>query len=231
MVDLLEFCNDDSLPAVAQAAVAHAQFETIHPFIDGNGRTGRVLIHMVLRRRGLVPRVLPPVSLVLVTWAGEYVAALQGTRYLAGVDSAEAHQGLNRWIGVFAAACRRAVADATMFEERVARLQEGWRTRLGRVRANSALDLLLRALPGAPILTVQGAAALIGRSVPAANSAVARMVEAEVLTQSTVGKRNRTFEAGELIRAFTDLERQLASPTGDTAHLIESGASSRLPLP
>ena len=214
--DLVDFCNEDSLPAVAQAAVAHAQFETIHPFIDGNGRTGRVLIHMVLRRRGLVPRVLPPVSLVLATWATDYVAALTSTRYLGSADSVEAHEGLNRWIGLFAAACRRAVADATAFEERVAILEQTWRTQLGRVRANSALDLLLRALPGAPLLTVQSAAALIDRSVPAANGAVARLVSAKLLSQLSVGKRNRVFEAPQLIRAFADLERQLASPTGDT---------------
>ena len=216
MADLVRFCNDDSLPAVAQAAVAHAQFETVHPFIDGNGRTGRALVHLVLRRRGLALRVLPPVSLVLATWADEYVAALNATRYIGSADSPKAHQGLNRWIGVFAAACRRAVADATLFEERVSALQAEWRSRLGRVRANSALDLLIRALPGAPILTIRGAADVIGRSVPAANGAVARMVEAGILSQSTVGRRNRAFEAGELIQAFTDLERQLASPTGDT---------------
>ena len=214
--DLVDFCNEDCLPAVAQAAVAHAQFETIHPFIDGNGRTGRVLIHMVLRRRGLVPRVLPPVSLVLATWGTDYVASLTSTRYLGSPDSPEAHTGLNRWIGFFAAACRRSVGDATAFEECVAIIEQTWRTRLGRVRANSALDLLLRALPGAPILTVQSAAALIGRSVPAANGAVARLAEAKVLSQLNVGKRNRAFEAPQLIRAFADLERRLASPTGDT---------------
>ncbi|MCL2395643.1 MAG: Fic family protein [Acidimicrobiaceae bacterium] len=49
VADLCAFCNDDSLPAVAHAAIAHAQFETIHPFVDGNGRTGRALIHLVLR--------------------------------------------------------------------------------------------------------------------------------------------------------------------------------------
>ena len=79
--DLVRFCNDDALPAVAQAALGHAQFETIHPFVDGNGRTGRVLIHVILRRRGLATVVLPPVSLVLATWSKEYIAALDGTRY------------------------------------------------------------------------------------------------------------------------------------------------------
>ena len=68
MSDLAEVCNDDSLAAVAEAAIAHPQFETIHPFVDGNGRTGRALTHLVLRRRGLAPRILPPVSLILATW-------------------------------------------------------------------------------------------------------------------------------------------------------------------
>ena len=216
MLDLCEFCNDDSLPAVAQAAIAHAQFETIHPFIDGNGRTGRALIHMVLRRRGLAARVLPPVSLVLGTWAKDYVAALDGTRYVGDAASPAATEGLNHWVALFAAATRRAVADANAFEERIADLDAGWRTKLAPIRRNSATDLLLRALPGAPVLSVQAAAALTNRSVQAANEAVSRLEGAGILYQVTVGRRNRAFEAPKLIKAFTDLERQLASPTGDT---------------
>lgn len=216
IADLCSFCNDDWLPAVAQAAIAHAQFETIHPFVDGNGRVGRALVHLVLRRRGLVSRALPPVSLILATWADEYVAGLTATRYVGPATSAEAQQGLNRWVGLFATAAKRAVADAGAFEERVRDLDEAWRERLGRMRANSATDLLLRALPGAPVLTVQSAATLIARSTQATNQAIARLTEAEILSQTTLGRRNRAFEAPEVISAFTDLERRLASPTGDT---------------
>jgi len=216
LLDLCRFCNDDSLPAVVQAALAHAQFETIHPFIDGNGRTGRALIHLTLRRRGLAPRVLPPVSLVLATWATDYVAALEGTRYRGQSASSAAHEGLNRWVGLFATACRRAVDDADEFDARTRGLEAAWRERLGAVRANSATDLLLHALPGAPVLTVRSAADLISRSLRATNEAIARLSEAEVLTQVTVGRRNRAFEARELIDVFTDLERQLASPRGET---------------
>ena len=216
VADLCEFCNDDSLPAVAQAAIAHAQFETIHPFVDGNGRVGRALIHLVLRRRGVVSRALPPVSLILATWAQEYVEALTATRYVGPAASAAAREGLNRWVGLFAAAAKRAVADADAFEDRIQLLERTWRERLGRVRANSAADLLLRKLPGAPILTVQSAAETIGRSTQATNEAITRLTEAKVLSQTTVGRRNRAFEAPEVIRAFTDLERRLASPSEDT---------------
>lgn len=214
--DLCAFCNTGSLPAVVQAALAHAQFETIHPFADGNGRTGRGLIHLVLRRRGLATRVLPPISLILATWARDYVDGLTATRYRGAASGTDAHAGLNLWIGMFAGACVRAVEDAASFEARVRLIGDEWRDRLGSVRRNSATDLLLRVIPGAPILTVNGAADLIGRGFSQANEAVARLAAAGILTQVTVGKRNRAFEAKAIINAFTDLERQLASPRGDT---------------
>lgn len=214
--DLCAFCSGDDLPPTVQAAVAHAQFETIHPFVDGNGRTGRALIHTILRRRGLAPHVLPPVSLVLATWAAEYVDALTGTRYQGSWGSTAAHDGLNRWIALFATATRRSVADAEAYEARVRALKAEWRTRLAPVRGGSSLDLLIDGLPGAPIVTVQSAAQLIGRSGQAVNEAVPRLVAAGVLTQTTLGRRNRAFEAPELLDAFTELERRLASPAGDT---------------
>ena len=110
--DLCAFCVSESLPAVAQAAIAHAQFETIHPFADGNGRTGRALIQLVLRRRGLATRVLPPVSLVLATRSSDYIDGLTATRYRGPATGQAAHAGLNLWVGRFADACQRAVRDA-----------------------------------------------------------------------------------------------------------------------
>jgi hypothetical protein len=83
---------------------------------------------------------------------------------------------------------------------------------LGQIRARSASDLLLRALVGAPVLTVGGAAEMIGRSYVQTNQAVARLVEGGVLRQVTVGRRNRAFEAPDIIAAFGALERQLGRP-------------------
>ena len=216
MEDLCAFCTSETLPAVAQAAIAHAQFETIHPFADGNGRTGRALIQLVLRHRGLATRVLPPVSLILATWASDYVDGLTATRYRGPATGKNAHAGLNLWVGRFAGACVRAVQDAASFEERIEQIQSQWRTQLGSVRKNSSADLLIRSIAGAPVLTVGGAAALIGRSYPQANAAIERMVSAGLLSQITVGRRNRAFEAPAIVNAFTDLERQLASPHGET---------------
>lgn len=214
--DLAEFCNSDMLPAVVQAALAHAQFETIHPFADGNGRTGRALVYLILRRRGLAIRVQPPVSLVLATRASQYIAGLESFRYIGSSECDEARSGLNAWVGTFAAACVRATQDAIVFEERCAEIEAAWRERLGRVRRDSSVDLLLRLLPGTPVLSVKTASALLDRSKAQVNQAVARLESAAVLRQITVGRRNRAFEAREVIDAFADLERQLASPVGDS---------------
>jgi len=216
MEDLCTFCNTDDLPAVAQAAIAHAQFETVHPFVDGNGRAGRAVIHLVLRRRGLAQRVLPPVSLVLATLARNYINGLTEFRYVGSPSSAKATEGVNAWVASFAGACSRSVADAMAFESRAAELEVRWRERLGPIRARSATDLLLRRLRGAPVLTAESAATLLGRTFKPADAAIQRLVRAGILCQTTIGRRNRAYEAPEIIDAFTALERQLASPEGDT---------------
>jgi Fic family protein len=216
LADLAAFCSDDSLPAVAQAAIAHAQFETIHPFADGNGRTGRALIHLVLRRRGLAPRVVPPVSLILATLSRDYISGLSGFRHDGDPSSTEADEGLNLWVGFFAACCTRSVDDSRGFEQRIRELQAQWREQVGAVRRNSTVDLLLAALPGTPVITVTGAARLLGRSFPAANAAIESLTEHGVLRKITVGRRNRAFEAPSILKAFTDFERQLASPNAQS---------------
>jgi Fic family protein len=212
LADLAAFCNDESLPGVAQAAIAHAQFETIHPFVDGNGRTGRALVHVILRRRGLAPCWCPPVSLVLATLQKDYIRGLTVYHSVGSPDSPDVVAGLNAWVSLFARACTRSVHDALLFEQRVREIQERWRQRLGPHRRDSAVGLLVEALPGSVIITVNQAAALVGRSFTAANLAVEQLVRAKVLRQINVGRRNRAFEATEIVNAFVRLERKLTTP-------------------
>lgn len=214
--DLCIFCNSTELSPVTQAALAHAQFETIHPFADGNGRTGRALVHLILRRRGLVDTVLPPISLVLATSPQDYVEGLMATRYKGKVTARAAHAGINLWVERFATACTRAVTDVRHFQTQARSIREAWRKRLGKVRAHSASERLMDLLLSTPIVTVKTAAAMIQRTFPATNNAVAALVGAGILKQISLGKRNRAFEAPEVLTAFTSLERRLASPAGDT---------------
>ena len=217
LADLLAYVNDDDHSPLVQAAIAHAQFETLHPFADGNGRAGRALIHVVLRRRGLAPAFVPPISLVLATWPDDYVHGLMTFRHLGQPDSAERYAASAEWLAMFAAATVRACQDAEAYSEAIDEITTAWRSKLGRIRANSSADLLLRVLPGAPIVTVESASKLIGRSRARTTDAVNALAEAGVLRQRNVGRqRYRVFEATEVLDLFTALERTLASPTGNT---------------
>ena len=203
--DLCAFVNRDNVAPVAQAAIAHAQFETIHPFADGNGRVGRALIHVVLRRRGLAPRYVPPVSLVLATDAKAYVAGLVAFREDRAAD----------WILLFSQAIERAAAKASELALRLADLQEKWRERAGRPRRHSSAEALIVELPAQPIVTVATAQKFLGRSKQAVNEAIAVLAEKGVLHAITRAKRNRAWEARDLFDLINDVERELATPSDD----------------
>jgi Fic family protein len=217
--DLIAYTNDDGHPTLIQAAIAHAQFETIHPYADGNGRTGRALVHIILRRRGLASTFVPPVSLVLATWSDDYISGLTAFRHVHPADSPERSTAAHTWLRTFAAATLRACIDAQTYATRIDNLVDQWRTSVGTVRKGSALDLLLDVLPGIPLMTVDSAAGLIERSDVAAGGAINRLIAAGILTQRNVGKqRYRIFEAPAVLDLFTSLERALASPAGNTGN-------------
>ena len=214
--DLIAYTNGEEHSPLVQAAIAHAQFETIHPFADGNGRTGRALIHIILRRRRLSPAFVPPISLVLATWSDDYISGLTAFRHLHPAGSSERSTAAHTWLRTFAATTLRACSHAQTYASRMDELVNGWRASLGTVRRGSALDLLLGALPGVPLITVNSAARLIKRSDVAAGAAVNRLIEAGILTQRNIGKqRYRIFEAPALFDLFTSLGRACASPAGN----------------
>lgn len=198
--DLLRFMKRDDLPASIQAAVAHAQFEAIHPFADGNGRVGRTLIHFVLRRRGLAPRFVPPVSLVLAARPNTYIRGL----------NAFAHGQLADWLEVFARALRAAAQRSAALAGAIAALQESWRERAGRPRKDSSAEALIGALAACPVLTADSAAKLLGRSVQAANEALAALEGAGVVKVAGAVRRNRAFESPELLQLVAAFEKELA---------------------
>jgi Fic family protein len=202
MDDLVAFMNRVDLPPVVQAAIVHAQFETIHPFADGNGRVGRALVHVVLRRRGLAPRYVPPVSLVLAADAKAYVGGLTAFREDRAAD----------WLLLFAQAIERAAAKASELALRLADLQEKWRERAGRPRSHSSAEALIVELPAHPIVTVATAQKFLGKSKQAVNEAINVLADKGVLHPITLAKRNRAWEARDLFDLINDVERELATP-------------------
>ena len=218
--DLCAYLSGTEHSPLVQAALVHAQFETLHPFADGNGRTGRALLHLVLRRRGICRRFVPPTSLVLATWSKRYVDGLMGTRVVTPPGSPADNEGWSRWIETLAAATRVACAEATRYDATVDEQVEAWRSRVAALptkpRADAAVWALIPWLPAAPLLTAAGAVALTGRSPRAIDGALAQLVEAGVLRTVRGNIRYRVYEAAGVFDLVTDAERALVSPALDT---------------
>jgi len=188
LVDLCRFCNEDTLPVLVQAAVAHAQFETIHPFDDGNGRTGRTLIHVILRRRGLAPAFVPPISVIF---------AREKERYISGLTLFREDR-LPEWLEIFANAASRSAGLAVKYKIWVADLQEGWRQKLrahSNPRADAAAWAMIDVLPAYPVVTVPVAVAATKRTKPAVTNAVVELEKAGILRRLSESLRNRAWEA------------------------------------
>jgi Fic family protein len=197
--DLWEIVNADLLPPLVQAALVHAQFETIHPFDDGNGRTGRALIHVVLRRRGVAPDYVPPISIVLAAARDRYIQGLNRFRGDGVVD----------WVEQFAAASLRSANLALRYLGRVEALMADWRDRLttaSKPRADAAAWAIIDVLPAHPVITGPVAAAATGRSKGPVYVALDQLQQAGILIPLTTSRRNQSWEADGLLDLLERLE-------------------------
>jgi len=202
--DLCDAAADDVLSPLVQAAIVHAQFETIHPFEDGNGRTGRALIHIVLNRRGIAPEYVPPISVVLASDRERYVRGLTEFRF--------GEVGL--WIEHFAAAAANAARLAAEYLHSVTTLMDDWREKLAAgpgPRSDAAAWAIIEILPAHPVITAPVAAAATGRAKAAIHQAIKQLTECRVLEPVSESKRNRSWEAVGLLDLLEGLEAGKAS--------------------
>jgi len=221
MDDLCAYlCGGVHAPLV-QAALVHAQFETIHPYADGNGRVGRALIHTVLVKRGLTPAAILPISLVLLTRSQEYVDGLTAYRYLGSSTSSDARDGVSAWLAAFLDAVSVATEQADQFSHVVEELTEQWDDRLAayrqghnirsQPRADSAQAKLLLALPETPVLTARTAENALSVSFTSARAALEELAEAKILSRKQVDRGTTAYLATEVFELLTFAERALAS--------------------
>jgi Fic family protein len=191
MTDLIEFAARDDIPALVHAALVHAQFETIHPFPDGNGRTGRALVHAILRRSGVTRNVTVPVSAGLLTDTNGYFDAL--TAFRAGDP--------NPIVILMASASFAAIANGRILVDDLNTARERWIAKIDARRDAvvwKIVDLLLRQ----PVVD----SALVQRELDAtsanAGRALRQLEEAGVIKEFSDKKRNRLWQAPEVLSAL-----------------------------
>lgn len=189
--------RDDGLPLLVKIALAHVQFETIHPFLDGNGRVGRLLITFLLTERGVLHKPVLYLSHYFRQHRQAYYDHLQAVRDEGAWEA---------WLAFFLRGVIEVAGEAAETARRIQLLREQHRTmitdHLGRTAGNGMR--VLESLYNRPILAVSEVEALTGTTYAAANNLVARLVDIGVLAEITGYARNRRFRYEQYVRLFTE---------------------------
>jgi Fic family protein len=183
------------LPLVVQLALAHYQFEAIHPFMDGNGRIGRLLITLMLCERGCLPQPLLYLSAYLERHDARY------KDHLLWVSQRGAW---NEWIEFFASGVAEQATDAVARARRMLELQKTYRERMQRASQSSSVLVLVDHLFAAPFITIPGVAKLLSITHRAATQNVEKLVKHEILQETEPGKKTRrVFFAPEVLKLLS----------------------------
>lgn len=201
--DLLAFANSepDNLDPVSHAAVIHAQFEAIHPYGDGNGRLGRVLVNRTLRRRGVTTRSTVPISMAIARDPGGY---------LSGLHLFE--QGMpDQWITWFAEIAVKAAFATDQIYDQVKALVTRWEDATVGLRADHTARALLAHLPAQPLLSAGDVAQLLGVSERSGRTALTALAARGVLSPVDVdtdgsGRNRHWFAATDLLNRWLSVD-------------------------
>lgn len=196
--------TDDGIPPLVRVGLAHAQFETIHPFLDGNGRIGRLLIAFFLCNRDILSKPVLYISYFFKRYRTEYYERLQAVRDTGDWEG---------WLAFFLRGVVEVGNEAVRTARRVLDLREGHRavvtSHLGRAAGNG--HRLLEALYREPVVTVSRVQEIVEIRYQAANTLVARLVALGILEEISGRKRNRAFLYRDYIRIFADDPEDIAS--------------------
>lgn len=176
---------EDGLPPLVRAGLAHVQFETIHPFLDGNGRIGRLLIALLVEHWDLLPSPLLYLSLAFKRRQTEYYARLSAVRDEGDWEG---------WIAFFLECVREASGDGVETASRLfALLHKDRQYLLERPRVNVAAIRLLETLPARPIVTAPLVVKLLDTTMPTASKAIDMLVDANILHETSGKQRDRVY--------------------------------------
>ncbi|MGV0633880.1 Fic family protein [Mycolicibacillus trivialis] len=189
--DLIAFAGRVDVPALVQIAIAHAQFESIHPFTDGNGRTGRALVQAMLRNKGLTRHVTVPVSAGLLADTDAYFAAL--TAYRDG-DAAPI-------VGQLSQAVVLAVANGRQLVAELRDIRGGWASRIT-ARRDSAVHRVADLLIKRPVFNAALLRRELGITTGNARRYIDPLVDAGIVVEFTDRTRNRAWRAPEVLAAL-----------------------------
>jgi len=199
MADLMAFVDRPDIPVVVQVAIAHAQFETIHPFADGNGRTGRALVHGMLKGKGLVTSTTAPVSAGLLHDTRRYFEALNEYR------QGDARPIVER----FAEASRYAAYTGSRLVDALGEQLSLSREKMSGVRPQALAWTVLPHLIAQPVVNAQFLVNALGLSATASQRALRTLTDAGVLEERSGKQRNRVWQHRGILNVLDDYAEQV----------------------
>lgn len=201
VADLTAFANRDDLNVLVQAALVHAQFESIHPFTDGNGRIGRALINTVLRRRRATSRVVVPLASALVARRDDYFDVLGAYR----------DGDVGPIITAFSVASAIAAQESATTAERLSQMPLEWLEAANSPRAGSAARKIVDSLLDVPVFSADEVEARVGGAKSSVYAALNRLETTGVIRPLTNRARNQVWGAAALIDELDDLGIRIAA--------------------
>jgi Fic family protein len=205
------YLHDDAMPPLVHAALTHSQFEAIHPFLDGNGRVGRLLVTLLLVSKGLLPSPMLYLSAYFEATRGEYYARLLGVTQRGEWEE---------WLRYFLAGVAHQAEDALGRIQRVDSLLAQWRARLADAPSRlpeKAIDLFVEN----PFWSVNRLAERLAVAFTTAQRAIDRLESAGIVSLASEARRNRVYRAGALLAIFEE------PPKIATARPVRRGAPNR----
>jgi Fic family protein len=197
MTALETFVHDSPLPVLIVAGLAHAQFETIHPFLDGNGRTGRMFISLLLRERHVLTKPVLYLSTFLKRHRARYFDRLTAVR----------HEGdWEAWLRFFLEGIAESARTAALTANAIHRLRETDRAALLAAGAGRFDVALLDAMFRQPLVNSAWVQHVLDVTAPTANKSLERLSELQIIRETTGGKRNRTFRYDAYIGLFEPVD-------------------------
>ena len=213
LVDLIDYLRNDDHSPLLQAAVAHAQFETIHPFGDGNGRTGRAVLYGVLKQRCAADGMMPPVSLALSREREPYFDALaEFQAYVGASDGPGRSRALVRWLEVLARAVQHSSSSVIGYQFAIRALQRHWRDAVGGRSGRSVVAAAIDHLPSNPSVTARTLAEATGFSEQRCGDGLRRLEAAGIVKGRTAGPSLRIYDADKVFDAFEVMASTVADP-------------------
>lgn len=182
-------------PVLIKAALGHVQFETIHPFLDGNGRVGRLLITLLLCSAGVLREPLLYLSLYLKK---------RRTRYYELLDAVRTHGDWEEWLSFFAEGVVESAQGAVVTAQQLTALAAGDRERVRTLTRGTTTLEILRCLQERPVITVTQLSARAGVSFATATKALAQLESEGIVKEMTGRKRNRVFSYDAYLRILSE---------------------------